>query len=198
MLWLVLLKKWQPQQLSLPPICKSSCKLKSSSMCHWNLLNSNFSGLTVLSWRHKVQVSEWHFKPHQALSVKGLQISSVEPWNGLILKLNYTPCNIIYDILDQLINVPPLWPVDVSAKFWEIIKCLEILTFKLFWHSFRTLRSQLYYIWFLQHFIQKLNLFCSVQSPFELSSSNPLVDYNKVNKKPKKADSLEVTWPNFK
>ena len=64
---------------------------------------------------HEVQGSEWHFKA-QALSAKGLQISSVEPWNGLIVK-ETTQCNIIYDKLDQLINVPPLLPVDESTKF---------------------------------------------------------------------------------
>ena len=64
---------------------------------------------------HEVQGSEWHFKA-QALSAKGLQISSVEPWNGLIVK-ETSPCNIMYDILDQLINIPPLLPVVVSTQF---------------------------------------------------------------------------------
>ena len=64
---------------------------------------------------HEVQGSEWHFKA-QALSAKGLQISSVEPWNSLILK-ETTPCNIMYEELDQLINIPPLLLVDVSTKF---------------------------------------------------------------------------------
>ena len=64
---------------------------------------------------HEVQESEWHFKA-QALSAKGLQISSVEPWNGLIVK-ETSPCNIIYEELDQLINIPPLLPVVVSTQF---------------------------------------------------------------------------------
>ena len=64
---------------------------------------------------HEVQGSEWRFKA-QALSAKGLQISSVEPWNGLIVK-ETSPCNFMYDILDQLINIPPLLPVVVSTQF---------------------------------------------------------------------------------
>ena len=64
---------------------------------------------------HEVQGSEWRFKA-QALSAKGLQISSVEPWNGLILK-ETIPCNIMYEELDQFINIPPLLLIDVSTKF---------------------------------------------------------------------------------